>query len=242
MVGESARIAARNPISRSSSPRNELLLKRHQHRAGSSPATGQQVGRGRARRPVVDADVGEATAQRDVGDEGDDRDACVHHPSDGGDDLGVVLRLEQHAVRAAAGDVVERPDGVLDAAVLAQVEAGADHGRAQGRQLGLQRRPDGGGEALGGLHDQVDEERAPPDPDLGPLALQVGDRLVHLGDGAGTDTGSLVQDTVDRGLAEAGLLGDLADPEGMAHGASFGAGVAEVFLMGSGRPGPLVDH
>ena len=55
----------------------------------------------------------------------------------------------------------------------------------------------------------------PPEPDLGALTVQVGDRLLHLGDGARAHAGSLVQHPVDRGLAEAGLLGDLADPERM---------------------------
>ena len=57
--GASRRSAARKPISRSSSPRKRLAAQRHQHVPGRSRShCGDQVRRGGAGRPVVDADVG----------------------------------------------------------------------------------------------------------------------------------------------------------------------------------------
>ena len=60
-------------------------------------------------------------------------------------------------------------------------------------------------------HDEVDEEGAPAQSQLSALPAQVGDRSVHLGDGARPHTRSLVQDAVDGGRAQPGLLGDVAD-------------------------------
>ena len=139
---------------------------------------------------------------------------CVRQRVDGGDDRGVVRRLE-HARRASRG-------GRMSSSVLTVSSASPSSRRWKRERITAGRRAGSSDSSAvrtadenrsGASHDQVDDERPPPDPHLGPLALQVGDRLVHLGDGAGADTGPLVQDPVDRGLAEAGLLGDLADPE-----------------------------
>ena len=143
--------------------------------------------------------------------------------SDGGDDRGVVLRLEQHAVGAAAGDVVERPHGVLDAAVLAQVEARADHGGPQGRQLRLERLPDGRLKRSGACMTRSMRNVRRPIRTWVRWRSRSVIAWCTSATVLGTDAGSLVEHAVDRGLAEAGLLGDLADPERMGHDASFPA-------------------
>ena len=77
-------MVARNPISRSSSPRNTLRLSA----ISTSPLAVaeepvDQVRRGGAGGSVVDADVGDALAQRDVGDQGDDGDPGLVELRDG---------------------------------------------------------------------------------------------------------------------------------------------------------------
>ena len=93
--GRARRMAARNPISRSSSPRKTRCWQRHQHVAGPGRPLADQVGRGRAGRAVVDPHIGEPSAGGHVGDQGDHRDAGGRQPGDRFGDLGVVRGLEQ---------------------------------------------------------------------------------------------------------------------------------------------------
>ena len=86
---------------------------------------------------------------------------------------------------------------------------------AQQRQLGLERRADLAGEPPRRPHHEVDEERPPREPHLVALPVEVDDRLLHLGHRAGPDAGPLVEDPVDGGEAQPGLLGDLAEPVGV---------------------------
>jgi hypothetical protein len=103
---------------------------------------------------------------------------------------------------------------------LPQVEPGPQHGRRERGQLGLDRGAEGVGEPLRGLHDHVDEVAAAVQSQLGPLFVQVRDRLQHLGPGVLPNPWPLVEDTVDGGLAQAGLLRDLANLVAMRHGVS----------------------
>ena len=50
---------------------------------------------------------------------------------------------------------------------------------------------------------------------------QVGDRPMHLRGSGVANPVAAVQDPVDGGLAQAGLQGDLSDPERVAHEASL---------------------
>ena len=63
------------------------------------------------------------------------------------------------------------------------------------------------------LHDDVDEERAAGQPDLVALPFQVGDGPRTSRAVLSRTPVRLLQHAVDRGLAQAGLHGDLADPE-----------------------------
>ena len=113
------------------------------------------------------------------------------------------------------------------------MEPGAQHGRREGRQFGLDRGAEGVGEPPRGLHHHVDQIPPTVQSQLGSLLVQIGDGLVHLGDGVLAHAGPLVQDPVHGGLAEPGLLGDLADLVSMRHRAF--APCNEVFLMDSCR-------
>ena len=137
-----------------------------------------EVGRGRARGAVVDADVGQPTARGHVGDERDDRDPRRGQPLRRLRDLRHVRPPEQHAVRAPAAHGVEQGHDLGDGRRLAQVEPRPDDGGAQGGQLGFKRLADGGGEPGRRLHDDVDEERATGEAELGALAVEVVDGLL----------------------------------------------------------------
>ena len=97
------------------------------------------------------------------------------------------------------------------------MEPGPHHGGREGRQLRLDRRPERVGEPLRGLHDDVDQVAPAVQPQLGALFVQVGDRLHDLGAGVLPNAGPLVEHAVDGGLAQPGLLGDLADFEAVRH-------------------------
>jgi hypothetical protein len=114
---------------------------------------------------------------------------------------------------------------------LPQVEPGPQHGRRERGQLGLDRGAEGVGEPLRGLHDHVDQVAAAVETELGALFVEVGDRLHDLGPGVLPDPGALVQDAVDGGLAQAGLLSDLANLVAVRHRRSV--------LCASRRKGPL---
>ena len=70
-----------------------------------------------------------------------------------------------------------------------------------------------------GVDDEVDDERPPAQPQLRALPVQVVDRLVDLGDGAGPHAAAPVQHPVHGGLRQPGLHGDLADPVRVPHAA-----------------------
>jgi hypothetical protein len=111
------------------------------------------------------------------------------------------------------------------------VEAGPDDGGTKQRELGFQRQADRAREPGGRLHDDVDEKRAASQPDLVALAFQVGERGLDLADRAGADPAPAVEHPVDRGLGQARLNGDLADPERMrGHGVPGDSG--DGFLTG----------
>ncbi len=176
-----------------------------------------EVGGGRARRVVVDADVGQAPARRDVGDQRDHRDAGRDQPLRGRRDLRHVRPPEQDAVGALAREPVEDGDDLGDGGGLAQVEPGPEHRGPQRRELGLQRPADRAGEPRGGLHDDVDEERAAGEADLRALPVEVVDRLVDGLRGARPHPAAAVEHPVDGRRADAGLAGDLAQRVRMAH-------------------------
>ena len=82
---------------------------RDQHAAGgvAEPPVDQVRGR-RTGRPVVDADVGQARAGRQVRHERDHRDAGRDQALDGAHHARVVGRLEHHSLRPPRGDPVQR--------------------------------------------------------------------------------------------------------------------------------------
>ena len=108
------------------------------------------------------------------------------------------------------------------------METRPQHRRGERRQFGLDRGPEGVGEPLRGLHDDVDEVAPAVEAQLGALLVQVGDRLHDLGPGVLPHARAVVEDAVDGGLAQPGLLGDLADLVAVRHGIRS---PAEVFLM-----------
>ena len=123
-----------------------------------------EVRGGAAGRDVVRPGIGDAPRSVHVGDEGDRGDPAVGEVVDRGRDGRLVGNLEEHAVAGPppSPDALERGDDVVDRARLPQVVAGAHGGRPQPAQLGLQRRRDLSAEAVGSLHDDVEDERACP--------------------------------------------------------------------------------
>ena len=113
-------------------------------------------------------------------------------------------------MRAAAAHAVQQGHDLGDGRGLAQVEPGPEDGGPQGGQLGFQGRAHGGGEPGRGLHDDVDEERAAGEADLGALPVELVDGLLDGLRGAGPHAAAAVEHAVDGGLAEARLPGDLA--------------------------------
>ena len=111
----------------------------------------------------------------------------------------------------------QRFDHLCGRARLPQVEAGPQHGGREGGQFGLDRGAERVGEPLRGLHDHVDQVAPAVQPQLGALLVQVGDRLHDLGAGVLPHARPLVQHAVDGGLAQPGLLGDLADLVAVRH-------------------------
>ena len=168
---------------------------------------------------VVDADVGASRAGRHIGRVGHHGDAAVDQPVDRLGDLGFVLGLEDHAVAAAQPG--QRVDHLCGRTGLPQVESRPQHGRREGGQFGLDGRAERVGEPLRGLHDDVDQVAPAVEPQLGALFVQVGDRLHDLGAGVLPHAGPLVQHPVDGGLAQPGLLGDLADLVAVRHVRAF---------------------
>ena len=83
------------------------------------------------------------------------------------------------------------------------------------RQIGDQRHHRN--PSLRRLHDDVDQEGPTTESKLGSLALEVRDRAAYLLDRAGPHAAPLVEDAVDRGLAQTGLRGDLTNAERMPH-------------------------
>lgn len=68
------------------------------------------------------------------------------------------------------------------------------------------------------LHDNVDQVATAVEPQLGALLVQVGDGLHDLCPGVVPHSRTPIEDTVDGGLAQAGLLSDLADLVAVRHG------------------------
>ena len=101
------------------------------------------------------------------------------------------------------------------------METRPQHGRCERGQFGLDRGPEGVGESLRGLHDDVDEVAAAVEAQLSALLVQVGDRLHDLGPGVLPYPRPVVEDAVDGGLAQPGLLSDLADLIAVRHGDPF---------------------
>ena len=170
------RNAERNPTSRSPSPRNTVRLSVMSTSEGAEPSHSRI--RYAAVTPgavVVDAHVcaartdGTSVAYVTTGT------PAVDEAIDGLGDRGFVLRLEHHAV--AAADAAQRLDHLLCRPRLPQMEPGPQHGRCERGQFGLDRGPEGVGESLRGLHDDVDEVAAAVEAQLGALLVQVGDRL-----------------------------------------------------------------
>ena len=213
------RNADRKPTSRSPSPRNTVRLSviSTSERRRPQPLP-HQIGGRHTRAVVVDADVTAARTGRHVGRIRDHRYARLNEAVDGLGHLGFILRLEHHAV--AAAQTPQRVDHLRRRARLPQMEACPHHGRREGRQLGLDRGAEGVGEPLRRLHDDVDEVAAADQAQLGALLVQVGDGLHDLGPGVLPDPGPLVEHTVDGGLAQPGLLRDLADLVAVPHGPS----------------------
>ena len=112
---------------------------------------------------------------------------------------------------SATAEAVEHLHGRVDVGVLAQVEASPDRGRPHRRELVLERRPHGGAEAVRGLDDDVEQQAAGGQAQLGLLTVEVEHCLLHGAHGPSTDARPAVQHTVDRGLGQAGLLGDVTE-------------------------------
>ena len=91
------------------------------------------------------------------------------------------------------------------------MESGSRHGRGEGGQFGLDRRPERVGKPLRGLHHHIDEVAATVEPQLCALLVEIRDGLADLGPGALPDPGPAVEHPVHRCLAQPALLGDLAD-------------------------------
>jgi hypothetical protein len=108
------------------------------------------------------------------------------------------------------------------------------HGGRERGQFGLDRGPEGVGEPLWRLHDNVDEIAAADKAQLGALLVQVGDGLHDLGPGVLSHPGPLVGHTIDGRLAQPGVLRDLADLVPVRHGAPFSARAdAETYKSGA---------
>lgn len=108
-----------NASTRSRSPKKRDRLRVTSYvTASRGDAATEQVGRGRARRRVVEPDVCRPPAVTDVRDQGDDGDAPGREAADGGRHLGVVRGLEEHAVAgpAAPTDAVMRPGACMTTA------------------------------------------------------------------------------------------------------------------------------
>ncbi len=98
------------------------------------------------------------------------------------------------------------------------MESRPQHRRGEGGQFGLDRRAERVGEARRGLHHDVDEVAPAVETQLGALFVHVGDRLHDLRAGVLPHAGPAVEHPVDGGLAQPGLLGDLADLVSVRHG------------------------
>ena len=85
------------------------------------------------------------------------------------------------------------------------------------RELGLDRGPEGVGEPLRRLHDHVDEVATAHEAQLGALLVKVGDGLRDLCPGVLPHARPLIEDAIDGGLAQPGLLCDLANLVAVRH-------------------------
>ena len=97
------------------------------------------------------------------------------------------------------------------------MKTGPHHGRRECGQLGLDRGAEGVGEPLRRLHDHVDEVATADEAQLGALLVQVGDGLHDLCPGVLPHSRPLIEDAVDGGLAQPGLLCDLANLVAVRH-------------------------
>jgi len=129
------------------------------------------------------------------------------------------LRLEHHAV--AAAQTGERVDHLFRRARFPQMKARPHHRRRERGQFGLHRGAEGVGKPLRRLHDHIDEVAAADQAQLGALLVQVGDRLHDLCPGVLPHPRPLIEHAVDSGLAQPGLLSDLADLVAMRHRVPF---------------------
>ena len=209
-LGPLGRSVARKPISRSSSPRKMLLLSVTSTSPGAVAEPLRRRGTRRWRRPPgCRCRRRPAAALRgQVGDQRDDRDARRDQPRRPPrrprGTSGALSSTPCEPRRRDAGRAsrpARRPAPVSRRWNRARTTAGP-----QRRQLGLQRRADGGGEPLRGLHDDVDEERAAGRAGPGSRCRSSSAMAcAHLGGRARADAAAAVEHAVDRRLAEAGL-------------------------------------
>ena len=147
----------------------------------------------------------------DVGHDRENGDAVGDQSIDGVDLVGVG-RFEDDGVGSPIGDHSEAVDHEwVDS--LRQVWSQRERGGVRGRDRSFERVPHRGGEATGGLHDQVDGEVPPAEDERLLATFEFDDGTPHPGNGRRSDPTALVEDSVDGCDADAGLTGDSADRE-----------------------------
>ena len=213
LAGASSRSVARKPISRSSSPRNDELL-----RVTSTPPLAlrlHSLTRYAAVHPppVVQAHVGDPAAEGEIGDERDHGDAVVEtRASTASPTRGSSGAFRMTPSRPTTCDGGEGADRALGVALLAELEAGAEGRRpqrraARARALTAWPSRTGPGSASPGPPGTSGRTGAPAS------AAGPGRRSpARPGHGRRADPGSAVQHPVDGRPAEPGLGGDVADP------------------------------
>lgn len=176
-----------------------------------------QIGSRLAGSAIIHSDIGRTAAVGDVRHERDDRNAASNGAVHGSGDFRLVGRLEKEAMSSARCDPVDERRQIGDPRDLGEVVARAKHRGAQPRHLVLERRANGFRKAVGRLHDDIDQEFAPGQPRLFDLAMQLADRLLDALGRMLAHPAALVENPIDRRLAEAGLKRNLLDEKRVSH-------------------------
>src|ERR1700709_1972491 len=111
---------------------------RNQYRPGRwAEELFQQVPRGRTGRSVVQPDIRQSATGRQVADQGDGGYAELDQAVDTADDFDGVRGFDDHSVRAAFRDSVQRCGQFIGRGGLGEVKTGSQDGRVQAGKLGL---------------------------------------------------------------------------------------------------------